>query len=238
MKGRGGARTRNQTLSSCSAPMVMQKCSLAREGHIQTCSTLLFLLFFHEPSRSTQDTNLCPQPSWATKEPHCWQPWGISPSYHIYSVALSHPFLRCVFSLSCSFASQEPNNGVGKTNLSPNQVIFHLVSCRCEVFAAAACVCLYLSLHVLFTLFFLVISELICHSQLHLAERLRSKKIIFLEDFWRRNFTLTLLRRQEAAEMCLQLRVCKTHMICLAQHARGKQMRCKQMRRMQDIREV
>lgn len=36
MKGRGGARTRNQTLHTCSAPMVMQKCSLAREGLVQT----------------------------------------------------------------------------------------------------------------------------------------------------------------------------------------------------------
>lgn len=64
-----------------------------------------------------KDTNLCPQPSQATKQPHCRQPWGISPSYHIYSVALSHPFGRCVFSLSCSLVSQEPSCTVGNTNL-------------------------------------------------------------------------------------------------------------------------
>lgn len=95
--------------------------------------------------------------------------------------------------------------------LSIDGVILHLISYRHEVLAIAArtclylsvCSCVYLSVHVFLFFPLLAISKPICHIQLHLAESLRFEDITFLEGFWRRNITLTILKRQEDTEVRL-----------------------------------
>lgn len=62
-------------------------------------------------------------------------------------------------------------------------------------------VCLYQSAHAFPSFPLLAISKPISHIPLHLAERLRFEDITFLEGFGRRDITLTLLRRQEAASV-------------------------------------
>jgi len=71
-------------------------------------------------------------------------------------------------------------SGEATPSLSTDQVIFHLVSYRHEVFAIAACVCLCLSVHVSPSFSLLEISKPICQIQLHLTERLRFEDMTFL----------------------------------------------------------
>lgn len=212
MKAAGRARARNQTFCLCLAPHSLAEVWLGkRRAYTDLPHPVFPPICPCQPGWGTEDANLATaQPgaesSHTTDSPSAPLPPPKFPAWPclvlILKMCLFPPLFLCT-------PRTELYGGEATSSLSIGRVIFHLVSYRHGVFAIAACVCLYLSVHVFLSFALLATSKPICHIQLHLAERLTSEDIAFLEGFWRRNITLTLLRRQEGAEMYLQLRVCQ-----------------------------